>query len=269
MSNIGNQVLTILLLKCMKRKLAERGNEVAMTKCKVKSETTSESWSIEEDDFIISEMIRLTNLSWKTITKRLNKKFIDSKRSYIDCKNRWKLLTSYKDIWTHNEQLMLLLAFYNTPHNWSHIASLIPNKPFIKNYFVNEVKNFARKIKNDAITLSSCSHFKMIKKLFLLKFIWDEFTNSKCPDIHNVIKATKLKELECEEALIKLKGWKKRELDVNLEKFYYSFISSALSYPDNTFGELLNVRKEGGVKYCWIPFNLNGRELYLLGRYNI
>lgn len=257
----------------MKRKSTGKPNNDPATQSKSRKKIKSETWTAEQDDFIVAEMSRLSDLNWKAISKRFNKKFARAKRSFLECKSRWLLLTSPENLWSRNEQLVLLLAFYKAPANWPYIASLLPNKAFIKNYFVNKVKKLASGIKSKGVVLDNCSHFKVIKKLFLLKFVWDEFTNKTCSDIMAIIKAAKLKESDCSLLLDSLKGWTKEELNAFLQKFYNSFIDAIIHHSDDSLGELIHPRKEetgrSDVKYCWIPFNVNGRELYLLGRYNI
>lgn len=257
----------------MKRKFADRdkGNEVLQSITKKKPK--SEDWTTEQDDFIKSEMVRLSKRNWKTISKKLSKKFKNSGRSFLDCKSRWEFLTSPQNTWTQNELLVLLLGYYRFPGNWSYISSLLPNKLSIKTHFVNKARKAARKIKSKTFVLNDCSHFKIIKRLFLLKFIWDEYTNKTSPDISEIIKTTELKESDCAGLITSSKGWTKMELDKYLHNFYYSIISSTIKNSDNSLNDLIHERKEvleeNNVKYCWIPFNLNGRELYLLGRYNI
>lgn len=221
----------------------------------------SKTWSKEEDAFIMSEIMNM-GINWKILNKRLSKKFKNANKTYFDCMTRWEYLTNSINSWTDNENLILYITFCQNPNNWSIISSMIPEKQFVKEHLLNELEKFVVKLKNREGSINT--YVEIAKNLFLLKILWDE----TCPEIKSISKREHLTESDYISflGLIKgCKGFNKEDLNKLLLKLTEEFLTIIEGHED--FDGLLHTKTKI-PKYCWLPFDWNGRRIYLLGHYN-
>jgi len=99
--------------------------------CQKKFSSKNINWTLEEDSFLLKEA-ELTNFkNWKCIAKRINKHFTNSYKSSNACRKRALFLIKEKSInepWTSNEDLVMLIAYYQSSGKWSSVCKCLPKR---------------------------------------------------------------------------------------------------------------------------------------------
>ncbi len=72
-------------------------------------ESKRQSWTAEEDRYLIEEAKKMESKNWRVTCKRMNKVFKNCRRTSKECEQRWKELNSEL---TLSEELLILLSFY-------------------------------------------------------------------------------------------------------------------------------------------------------------
>ena len=124
------------------------------------------AWTPEEDQFLLGESELFGFKSWKNISKRLNKHFPSSLRSFRDCRRRALYLVQEKmssQPWTANEDFVLLFAYYKGSRKWPPVGRCLTKrrKTDIKARFYQLFTEMVQRIQSR--NLSPISPFEQFK----------------------------------------------------------------------------------------------------------
>ena len=142
-------------------------------------------WSLEEDKAIINLVNKYGTENWTLISNEMNKQFKKTNRSGKQCRERWHNHLDpsiIKEVWSEEEEKLLLMKQYELGNRWSEIAKYLPGRTdnSIKNHFYSKLRKYLRKI------------LKQISKEGLLAYNGIECNKYNSDKVYVLIKRNKI-----------------------------------------------------------------------------
>ena len=117
-------------------------------------------WSKDHDSYLGNLLEIYGDTDWAIISKGMNQKFSEIKRTEKDCRDRWRLFLktgNSNQLWSDKERFLLLVSHRKYKNRWSEIAQVLhkQSRNLIKNRFYTLFRKIRNKVKNDDVYINS------------------------------------------------------------------------------------------------------------------
>ncbi len=248
-----------------------------------REESKLSDWTPEEDELIMCETNSVPSTNWKTVCKRMNRKFKGKHRTARDCQQRWAVLVPSKERrqWTTQSDLLLILAYYRAHGDWSHISGLFPAEAGLRPRLLAILLDTAKRAKEERYEdLARLSPLGKLQLLVCIELMMEKETWT--PEVMEAMQQEQIEEEHCAELLRALgvflmpkAVWNKSVLDQYVANATEKLQNLIYAFDQNKEGmdDIMHVRPASpeapsneinGVQYYLVPIPSMGPEYFML-----